>query len=237
MGRELRAELLIGLLKSPVKTVLASYTLTDAEQVINADITGGAIVLSLPSAASQIGKLRLIRRVGTGAATVTLDPLGAELIDDAATKILDSTSSMAIIASDGVSWYSYGGGGGGGTLTFKDEGSTVAGSPHSSLNFVGGRIAATDLTGGAAQAKVARQIRESVTTQAITGTDTALTDQLNQVPVDSATGAAVLLYLNSALAPSSWYSVSGQIITWNASSAAPNLTTSDSLVAVYETMS
>jgi hypothetical protein len=127
--------------------------------------------------------------------------------------------------------------GGGGSLSFKEEGSAIAGSPHTSLDFVGGRVQVTDLGSFAAQTKTARQVPpETVTTQAVTGTNTALSDQLNFVPIASATGAGVLLYFNSALCPSTWYSVSGQVVTWNAAGDAPDMTISDSLVAVYETM-
>jgi hypothetical protein len=90
-------------------------------------------------------------------------------------------------------------------------------------------------------------VQESITTEAITGTDTALAETLTSAP----TGATALqLYLNGVLqvqqgtgttgepgfdAASSDYSISSQTITWLASSGtAVDMETSDVLVAVYE---
>jgi len=77
--------------------------------------------------------------------------------------------------------------------------------------------------------------QELVTTQNITGTDTALTDTLNNVPVSA---TSLKLFLNGILllqGAGNDYSVSGQTITWLANTGtAPDLDTSDELIAVYE---
>jgi hypothetical protein len=77
--------------------------------------------------------------------------------------------------------------------------------------------------------------QEIVTTQNITGTDTALSDKLNFAPVSS---ASVLLFLNGVFQAQGAgydYTISGITITWLASSGtAVDLTTSDVLVAVYQ---
>lgn len=77
--------------------------------------------------------------------------------------------------------------------------------------------------------------QEAVTTQTITGTDTALTDTLNATPVSN---ASVKLYLNGVLQKQGAtfdYTISGVTITWLASSGtAVDMDTTDELLAVYE---
>ena len=76
---------------------------------------------------------------------------------------------------------------------------------------------------------------EEITTQAITGTDTALTDELDVTPIAA---SRVRLYLNGMLqqqGAGNDYTVSGTAITWLASTGtAVDLETSDELLAVYD---
>jgi hypothetical protein len=76
--------------------------------------------------------------------------------------------------------------------------------------------------------------QESVTTQVITGTDTAITDTLNATPISN---ASVVLYLNGVMqeqGATKDYTVSGVTITWLASTGtAVDMDTSDVLNAVY----
>ena len=77
--------------------------------------------------------------------------------------------------------------------------------------------------------------QESVTTEVITGTDTALADTLSATPVSN---NAVRLYLNGLLqvqGAGADYTIAGSTITWLASSGtAVDMDTSDELVAVYD---
>jgi len=76
--------------------------------------------------------------------------------------------------------------------------------------------------------------QESVTTQVITGTDTAITDTLNATP---SSNAEVKLFLNQVFQEQGAgrdYTISGTTITWLASTGtAVDMDTSDRLVAVY----
>lgn len=76
--------------------------------------------------------------------------------------------------------------------------------------------------------------QESVTTQNITGTDTAITDTLNAVPISD---ASVKLYLNGILqrqGAGNDYSIASQTLTWLASTGtAVDMDTTDILDAVY----
>lgn len=77
--------------------------------------------------------------------------------------------------------------------------------------------------------------QEFVTAQNVTGADTALTDNLDFVPVSN---ASVQLYLNGILQAQGVgrdYTISGQVITWLANTGtAVDLEASDELIAVYE---
>jgi hypothetical protein len=76
--------------------------------------------------------------------------------------------------------------------------------------------------------------QEAVTTEVITGTDTAITDTLDNTPVSN---ASVKLFFNGVLATQGAgadYTISGSTITWLASSGtAPDMDTNDELIAVY----
>lgn len=82
--------------------------------------------------------------------------------------------------------------------------------------------------------QVLTPFQETLTSEAITGTDTALADTLTHTPLSS---ASVLLFLNGQLmrqGAGADYSISGSTITWLASSGtAPDLAVSDELVAAY----
>jgi len=77
--------------------------------------------------------------------------------------------------------------------------------------------------------------QERVTTESIINTDTALTDTLDNTPTSN---ASVLLLFNGVAmiqGASEDYTISGTTITWLASSGtAPNMKTSDDLVAYYQ---
>ncbi len=76
--------------------------------------------------------------------------------------------------------------------------------------------------------------QETVTTQAITGTDTAVTDTLDATPISN---VSVKLWLNGLLqrqGAGNDYTVSGTTITWLASSGtAVDMETTDTLDAAY----
>jgi hypothetical protein len=84
-----------------IRTVSSSSVLTEDDDVVLVNSTGGAVTLSTKApAATFVGLTFYLQRVA-GANTVTFDPMGAETIDGAATKAI--TTPIAII-SDGTSW-------------------------------------------------------------------------------------------------------------------------------------
>lgn len=63
-----------------------------------------AATVTLPAAASNTGRIYVVKRSATSANSVTIDPANAELIDGAATLVL-TTRQGATIQCDGVGWY------------------------------------------------------------------------------------------------------------------------------------
>lgn len=217
---------------------VATVTVSGGSSVVIQE-EGGTVAGGPHTTLNFIGAGVTATNAGAGVASITVS--GTAVIKDEGSTVAGGPHTTLDFVGTGVTATNAGGGTAtitvsGGSLAFKDEGSSIAGSPHTSLDFVGGRVQITDLGGNAAQTKTARQYRETLTAQTVTGTDTALTDTLDFVPVSASTGALVIMVLNSALCPAGWYSVSGQTVTWLASSVAPNITTSDTLVAIYETM-
>ena len=81
----------------------ANYTLTEADDIVLGDATGGAFTLTLPTAAGKTGRIYMAKKTDAGANAVTLDGSGAETIDGAATLALTAAAPRAIV-SDGTNW-------------------------------------------------------------------------------------------------------------------------------------
>uniref|UniRef100_A0A6H1ZVI5 Uncharacterized protein n=1 Tax=viral metagenome TaxID=1070528 RepID=A0A6H1ZVI5_9ZZZZ len=80
-------------------------TADDENKVVSADATGGAIAVTLPSAATVCRGWRLtVKKIAGGANNVTLTPDGVETIDAAATKVLVTLNEAVSIISDGTNW-------------------------------------------------------------------------------------------------------------------------------------
>lgn len=86
--------------RSEVRTVTASGNITEGDAVLWVDTTGGAITLQPPAAAIMRGHIFSIQRIA-GAAAVTFDPNGAELVNGGATL---SITTPIRLTSDGAAW-------------------------------------------------------------------------------------------------------------------------------------
>ena len=88
------------------------------------------------------------------------------------------------------------------------------------------------ITGGAEPNDTENQ--EIVATQVITGSDTAITDQLDNAPISATSVSLFLNGVHQKQGATFDYTISGQIITWLASSGtAVDMDTDDVLMAVY----
>jgi len=86
-------------------TKTTTYAITQDNEVVLADATGGAFDVDLPAAAGCKGWLETIKKIDSSANAVTVDPDGVETIDADTTLILDSQYSSAQIVCDGTEWW------------------------------------------------------------------------------------------------------------------------------------
>lgn len=89
----------------PVVTKTAAYTATQNDGLILVDATSGAITITLPTAATSVGRVYTVQKIDGGANAVTVDGAGAETIGGAATKALADQYDSITIACNGTAWY------------------------------------------------------------------------------------------------------------------------------------
>jgi hypothetical protein len=84
--------------------VTASRNIEAYEYFLEADASGGAVTLTLPAFAAATGRIYVIKRLNAGANAVVVDGNGAETIDGAASKSLDTQyACLVIIAANPIS--------------------------------------------------------------------------------------------------------------------------------------
>ena len=88
------------------RTIAISDGAENNDELLFADATAGAIVVTLPSAVTVgAGKLYTVKKIDAGAFTVTITPAIAETIDaDPNVVIVDPWASVTIV-SDGSNWF------------------------------------------------------------------------------------------------------------------------------------
>lgn len=87
-------------------TVTAALTLS-LEEVILCDASGGAFTVTLPPAASHIGRMYRIMKTDSSGNAVTVDGDGSELIDLSTTVSLASQLDNITIVPDGTQWFTF----------------------------------------------------------------------------------------------------------------------------------
>ena len=80
------------------------YTITDLDNVITCDSSGGTITVTLPPAAGATGKIYTIKKVDSSVNTVTIDGDAAETIDGDLTKIMVTQYVSMSVISNGSNW-------------------------------------------------------------------------------------------------------------------------------------
>lgn len=130
----------------------------------------------------------------------------------------------------------------GDTTNAEGSASSLARSDHAHAITTAAAVGITNANAEGSAAGLARadhthkldELQESIATEAITSSDTAITDTLDNTP---RTGSTVKLYLNGVQqeeGATKDFTVSGTTITWLASSGtAVDLETSDVLIATY----
>jgi len=87
-----------------IVTKSAAYLATSADYVILVNAAGAPVSISLPAAASNVGRRYIIKKIDSTANVVTIDPNAAELLDGAATQDLLRQYEVLDIVCDGTGW-------------------------------------------------------------------------------------------------------------------------------------
>lgn len=88
----------------PVSAVTTDYTALQSDYTIKVNATGGNRTITLPPAASNTGRIYIIKKTDASANTVIIDGNGSETIDGAATKVLSAQNEVVTIQSDSANW-------------------------------------------------------------------------------------------------------------------------------------
>ena len=88
-----------------VVTKTADYTVTGNDYTVLCDATLGAIIITLPDAATLSGQYYNVKKIDATANAVTITPTAPDLIDGAATAIITLQWTSLTFQSDGTDWY------------------------------------------------------------------------------------------------------------------------------------
>lgn len=88
-----------------VSTKTTNYTLMVTDFVILGDCTSAAFTLSLPTAASGVGRIFFMKKIDSTSNVLTVQANGSELIDGNNTFLLPSQWQSVTVVSSGTAWY------------------------------------------------------------------------------------------------------------------------------------
>ena len=92
-------------LNTSTRTVTVSEVISARDATVLVDATSGAVTMTLPAAAAALGMVVSVKKTDASANAVTVDGLGAETIDGAATKVLAAQYNVVTIHCDGATWW------------------------------------------------------------------------------------------------------------------------------------
>lgn len=128
-------------LKPSLVEKTADYTMTVVDAIASVDASGGAVIITLPTAVGVTGKLYGIKKTDNSANTVTLKGDGTELIDGANTLVLTKLYDYVLVQSTGAKWIIVGG------LTRQPTIADLTNMQHGHANAAGGgQLTATSIT-------------------------------------------------------------------------------------------
>jgi hypothetical protein len=87
-----------------VVTLSADTTLDNTHYLVNVDASGGNKTITLPAAAGVTRRIYIIKKSDSSGNTVTIDANGAETIDGATTKVVNTQFAGYTIQCNGTSW-------------------------------------------------------------------------------------------------------------------------------------
>ena len=90
--------------KWPTVTKTANYSALTSDSVILCNASSGAFTVTLPTAASVLGKLYTIKKIDTSANVVTVTTTSSQTIDGAITNIVATPYESVTVVSDNSNW-------------------------------------------------------------------------------------------------------------------------------------
>ena len=88
-----------------IATKTADYTALTSDFVLLCDASSGALTITLPSVASNPGNPFYVKRLNSGANTVTIAAVGSDLIDGSSTAVLNSRYETLLLVAEAGSWH------------------------------------------------------------------------------------------------------------------------------------
>lgn len=88
-----------------ISTKTGNYTVQNTDNVLLGDATGGAILFTLPTAASAVGQVFFFKKIDASLNAVTIQADGVELIDGLNTLVINSQFVAATLVSDGTQFW------------------------------------------------------------------------------------------------------------------------------------
>jgi len=98
-------ELTAATMSLTVSSKLINFNADDTAVVYLCDATGGAITMSLPTAASYTNRIYIVKKIDASVNTVIIDADGGDLIDGGGTATLLVQYESLSIVCDGSDWY------------------------------------------------------------------------------------------------------------------------------------
>lgn len=89
----------------PIATVTSATTLTSSHHTVLANAGVGGFTITLPAAASVVGRIYVIKKIDTSGNVVVVDGAGAETIDGIAIYSLSTAFESVTIQSNGTAWF------------------------------------------------------------------------------------------------------------------------------------
>jgi hypothetical protein len=96
---------IVSMVEQPFVNITASYTVGDFDKTILADAVSGLVVVSIPQASRNPGRVITVKRLNSGANSVRIDTVSPETIDGSATNTLSSQYARITIQSNGNNWF------------------------------------------------------------------------------------------------------------------------------------
>ncbi|MGZ3774153.1 MAG: beta strand repeat-containing protein, partial [Pseudobdellovibrionaceae bacterium] len=126
-----------GAIQTALTSKSANYTITSSDSVVIGNASGGAITITLPSAASIAGRQYTIKKVDSSSNAVIVATTSSQTIDGITTANLVSQYQLLTVISDGTNWIVTNGGG----TVFSGSGTSgspwiVVGATATSCNWI-----------------------------------------------------------------------------------------------------